>query len=77
MKIIENITHFALSYFPVGLKTIIINTMPIRIKRILGAKVMKANSEKGGTVIVNDGRKFKVIEDRVFLRVLFEKEYEP
>jgi hypothetical protein len=38
---------------------------------------MKANSEKGGTVIVNDGRKFKVIEDRVFLRVLFEKEYEP
>jgi len=51
--------------------------MPIKVKRALGRQVMEDAVRKGGSVTVDDGRRFTVIEDRLFLRVYYEKSYEP
>jgi len=51
--------------------------MPVKLKRGIGRQVMIDAAAAGGTVTVSDGRKFHVIEDRLFLRVCYEKNYEP
>jgi len=77
MKQITKTAQLVLSYFPAPAKNIIRKIMPLKLKRTLGQQVMTDAAKKGGVIAVNDGRRFNIIEDRLFLRVLFEKDYEP
>lgn len=77
MNLITKFTYFSLSYFPNSLKNKIRSLLPVSIKCLLGRNVMQAAVEKNSVVTVDDGRIFKSIEDRLFLRVFFEKDYEP
>ena len=77
MKNITKAAQLVLSYFPSSIKAIIRKLMPLKFKRSLGQQVMTDAAKKGGVITVSDGRRFNIIEDRLFLRVLFEKDYEP
>jgi FkbM family methyltransferase len=77
MSIVAKATNFALSNFSPNLRSIFRSTLPLSVKRFLGKAVMKNISNNQSTVASHDGRIFKVIEDRLFLRVVFEKDYEP
>lgn len=74
---VAKLTQFVLSNFPSPVKHMIRRSLPIKLKRIFGRLVMSEAIKNGGLVTVRDGRKFNVIEDRLFLRVYFEKDYEP
>lgn len=77
MSQIAKMAQFMLSNFPSPVKNMIRKIMPIKLKRIFGRQIMAEAIKNGGTITVRDGRKFNVIEDRLFLRVYFEKDYEP
>lgn len=62
---------------PAPLRRVARTLMPLRIKRRLGDWMMKGVKGEAHTVSVKDGRRFTVIEDRVFLRVYYEGSYEP
>ena len=52
--------------------------VPIPVKRFVGRFIMSfAPKLSKGTVLIKDGRRFKVIKDRLFLGVVLTKEYEP
>ena len=78
MKILFKTARLALAVLPNPVKEAARSLMPVPFKRYLGRGVMSemiANSD--GFVQVKDGRKFKTIEDRLFLRVMCDREYEP
>ena len=77
MNIIAKAAHLTLSHSPSSIKNILRSILPLPIKRALGKTVMKEAVIIGSTVTVFDGRKFKAIEDRLFLRVFYDKNYEP
>lgn len=78
MKYLFKSAKLALAVLPEPAKKMIRALMPLKFKRFLGKGVMQEMiSSSDGFVIVKDGRKFKTIEDRLFLRVMFDKEYEP
>jgi FkbM family methyltransferase len=76
-NVVGTAARFALAHFPDGFKARIRAVMPLRAKRWLGAEVMAGVAHDRTTVSVPDGRIFRVIEDRLFLRVLYERDYEP
>ncbi|MFK7769241.1 MAG: FkbM family methyltransferase [Mariniblastus sp.] len=49
--------------------------LPRYLKRKIGAALLP--SEKGGEVVANDGRKFVMIPDRLFLQVVYDGIFEP
>ena len=49
--------------------------LPLSLKRKIGAALLP--DEKGGEVIANDGRKFVMIPDRLFLQVVYDGVFEP
>ena len=49
--------------------------LPLSLKRKIGAALLP--NEKGGEVIANDGRKFVMIPDRLFLQVVYDGVFEP
>jgi len=79
MNTLTRVATFILTFLPVGFNDIIRRFIPNSVKRKLGTKIMKnANQNKhSDEVVVKDGRKFKTIEDRLFLRVIFDRDYEP
>ncbi len=77
MNIIAKTTAITLTYFPNSLKKLLRSLLPLKIKRALGKNVMKNAVINKSVITVLDGRKFKTIEDRLFLRVFFDKDYEP
>ncbi len=76
MEQIVKITQFALRYLPSSVKVLMRKIIPVRLKFVLGQKVMADVYKAGGIVTVNDGRQFNIIEDGLFLRVYYEKDYE-
>jgi len=77
MNIIAKTTAITLTYFPKSWKKLLRGLLPLKIKRALGKNVMKEAITRNSIISVLDGRKFKTIEDRLFLRVFFDKDYEP
>lgn len=59
-----------------GVTNLLRYVLPLSLKRRFGAALMPAQCN-GQTVKSNDGREFLVIPDRLFLRVLYDGNYEP
>jgi len=79
MNTLSRIAIILLTFLPVRFNDIIRQFIPNSIKRKLGTKIMQSvnQGEHDEEIIVQDGRKFLKIEDRLFLRVVFDKDYEP
>jgi len=64
------------SILPTRMKALIRVLLPVRVKRFISYLVMRS-VDTNSIVTMDDGRKFKVIKDGLFMRVLYEGEYEP
>ncbi len=73
MSIVTNVAKLTrkVPWVAAGLRAV----LPRYLKRKIGASLLP--SKKGGTVIANDGRKFVMIPDRLFLQVVYDGIFEP
>ncbi len=62
---------------PASVGNVVRKIVPRSIKAAIGKRMTRGIAAKTPVVTVQDGRKFKTIEDGLFFRVFFEGTYEP